>query len=210
MKTMVYDRSTLETLLANTLREKTDSYTVKEILKLYPTVLDLLDASEEELQLINGIGPAKARQIKAVLELGRLLSSPPKQNRYTIRSPRDAYMLLKDRIAFEKQENFMCIAMDTKNHVIGIHTITVGTLNSSLVHPREVFRPLIRQAAASFICGHNHPSGISKPSPEDITVTMRLQQVGDLMGIELLDHVIVSANEYTSLKERGYMDGGNS
>jgi DNA repair protein RadC len=208
MRTMVYDRHTLEALLANSLREKTDSYTVKAILDKYTSLFELLDASEQELQQISGIGYAKARQIKAVLELGRLLAVPPKQERQTIRSPQDAFELFRYELAHLQQEHFIIAGLNTKNHVLFKHTVTIGTLNASLVHPREVFRPLIRHAAASCIVAHNHPSGDSTPSREDITVTKRLQEAGEIIGIDVLDHIVCGVEEFTSLKERGFMDGG--
>jgi DNA repair protein RadC len=205
LKTMVYDRHTLETLLANSLQERTDSYTVKAILDRYSSLFELLDASEQELQQIVGIGKAKARQIKAVFELGRLVAVPPKQERLVIRSPQDAYELFRYDLTHLHQEHFVVAGLNTKNHVLFKHTVTIGTLNASLVHPRECFRPLIRHAAASCIVAHNHPSSCTEPSREDIEVTKRLTKAGNIIGIEVLDHIIVGANEFTSLKEKGFM-----
>jgi DNA repair protein RadC len=205
MKTMVYDRHTLEALLANSLRERTDSYTVKALLDKYTSLFELLDASELELQQINGIGQAKARQIKAVLELGRLLAVPPKQERQTIRSPQDAYDLFRYELAHLHQENVLIAGLGTKNRVKFTKVVFIGSLNACVLHPREIFRELIRNAAASCIVAHNHPSGDTTPSREDIEVTKRLAEAGNIIGIEVLDHIIVGANEFTSLKEKGLM-----
>lgn len=205
MKEMAYDNVNLQTLLAHTLREKADSYTLKELLHHYPTMLQLLNATEEELQQITGIGPTKARQIRSIIELSRLLSAPTKDERYVIRSPKDAFNLLKGELTPLTQEHFIVIGLNTKNHVLFTHTVTIGTLNSSLVHPREVFRPLIKKSACSCIVAHNHPSGDSTPSAEDINVTKRLVQAGEIIGIELLDHIIIGLDEFTSLKEKGWL-----
>lgn len=189
-------------VLAQTLREKPNGFTVQQILKEYPTISELIEASEEELQLISGIGPAKAKQIKAILELSHLLTSPIKQVAQ-IRSAEDAYLAVKGKLEFKMQEHFLCMALNTKHRILAIYTVSIGLLGASLVHPREVFRPLIRLSASACIVAHNHPSGDSTPSPEDIVVTKRLSEAGRLIEIELLDHIVVGSNEYTSLKVKG-------
>jgi DNA repair protein RadC len=103
------------------------------------------------------------------------------------------------------QEHFVCLYLNTKNQVIHRQTIFIGSLNASIVHPREVFREAVRRAAASVICAHNHPSGDASPSREDIEVTKRLVECGKMIGIELLDHLIIGDNKYVSLKEKGYV-----
>lgn len=120
-----------------------------------------------------------------------------------ITSPKDVYVILKGLIGDSDRENFALITLDTKNYVTAVHTVSIGTLNSALIHPREVFKVAIIKNAASIIIGHNHPSGNSSESNEDIQVTKRLKESGELLGIQLLDHIIVGDSEYTSLKEKG-------
>ncbi len=125
---------------------------------------------------------------------------------YTIRSPQDAKELAQAQIGDEDREVFLVMMLNTKNQVIALHRAHVGSLNASIVHPREVMKPAILNNAASIIVSHQHPSGNPSPSPEDIDVTKRLVDAGLLLGIEVLDHVIVSyTGEYVSLKEKGYM-----
>jgi DNA repair protein RadC len=119
-----------------------------------------------------------------------------------IRKPQDIYQLSLDLISKE-QEHFVVYFLNSKNRVIGRKTVFIGSLNASIVHPREVFRAAIENMSASIICVHNHPSGDPSPSPQDIIVTQRLHEAGEIIGIELLDHVIVSRDGYVSLKERG-------
>lgn len=125
---------------------------------------------------------------------------------YTIRSPEDAKEIAQAQIGDEDREVFLVMMLNTKNQVIGLHRAHVGSLNASIVHPREVMKPAILNNAASIIVSHQHPSGNPSPSPEDIEVTKRLVEAGQILGIEVLDHVIVSyTGQYVSLKEKGYM-----
>lgn len=123
----------------------------------------------------------------------------------SITQPHDAYSVLSSYLEGQDRENFVVLLLDTKNKVIGINTVSVGTLNSSLVHPREVFKPAILSNAAAIILGHNHPSGHATPSNEDIETTKKLTAAGALLGIAVLDHIVVGDNSYASLKENGYM-----
>lgn len=148
---------------------------------------------------------AKANLIVAVKNHCRNLYEKPLPERYTIQSPDDAAQLMMERMRFLKQEHFVCLYLNTKNQIIGEETIFIGTLNSSLVHPREVFMYAVKYSAAGIICLHNHPSGDCIPSQEDISVTKRLIDNGELMGINVLDHLIIGDKKYTSLKEKGYI-----
>lgn len=125
---------------------------------------------------------------------------------YKVRSPQDCGMLAVDLIGSEDREVLLVLCLNTKNDVVAIHRCHVGSLNSSIVHPREVFKSAILNNAASIIISHNHPSFNCSPSIEDIEVTKRIQEAGILLGIELLDHLIVAPNIYLSLKEKGYMN----
>lgn len=123
----------------------------------------------------------------------------------TIRSPKDAVDVLKEYIGNEDREHFVVMMLSTKNTINAIHTASIGSLSSAIVHPREVFKAAIVANASSIILGHNHPSGDPTPSSEDIEVTKRLRDVGDLIGIDVLDHVIVGDERFYSLKERGLL-----
>lgn len=157
----------------------------------------------EEIAAVHGLGPAKAAQIKAAIEFGRRLVSASEEERPRIGSPLDVYNLLGPSLREERREHFVALLMDTKNGVIRQRTISIGDLSSSLVHPREVFVEAIRGSAASIIVAHNHPSGDPTPSPEDMAVTRRLKEAGDLLGIDLLDHIVLGDNRWVSLREQG-------
>jgi DNA repair protein RadC len=157
-----------------------------------------------ELMEINGIGEAKACIILAAVELGRRIGQVRNPGRPVISSPADVDRLLRGRIANLDRENFVVVLLNTKNEVIETPTVSVGTLSSSLVHPREVFKPAIRASAASVVVTHNHPSGKVEPSQEDREVTRRLGEAAEILGIEVLDHVIVG-NGYFSMKEHGML-----
>ena len=154
---------------------------------------------------IKGIGEAKAIHLLASIELGRRLSKKRTDERFTIRSPQDAATFLMPDMSSLLQENFVTLFLNVKNQIIHQQTIFIGSLNASIVHPREIFREAVKRSAASIICAHNHPSGNPSPSPEDIDVTNRLQEAGLIIGIELLDHVIIGDHQFISLKEKGYM-----
>lgn len=165
----------------------------------------LADLSLTELMQIKGIGPAKAVQLKAGIELGLRLSRRTFGERVIVRSPRDAYEAVAEELQDLRKEHFVCLFLNTKNHVIGQETLSVGSLNASIVHPREVFRAAIKCSSASIVCAHNHPSGDPAPSPEDISLTKRLVEAGRIVGIDVLDHIVVGDSTYVSLKEQGLM-----
>jgi DNA repair protein RadC len=160
-------------------------------------------ATIEELAQVRGVGPAKAAQIKAAIEFGRRLIVASPEERPKIRSPRDVFNLVGPSLRDERREHFLALLLDTKNGVLRVRTVSVGDLSSSIVHPREVFVEAIRHGAASLIVAHNHPSGDPAPSPEDIAVTRRLVDAGELLGISLLDHVVIGDSRFVSLKEQG-------
>jgi len=165
----------------------------------------LKDATIEELTSIKGIGPAKGVMILAAIELGRRLNNFKSAEQITIRSPKNGADYVMEDMRTLKQEHFVVIFLNTKNEIIHRETIFKGSLNSSIVHPREVFREAVKRSAASIICFHNHPSGDPTPSQEDIHVTRRLADSGKMMGIEVLDHIIIGDRKFTSLKEKGYL-----
>ncbi|WP_174269869.1 RadC family protein [Bacillus methanolicus] len=165
----------------------------------------LKDATLEEITAIKGIGKAKAIQVLAAVELGRRIANLSYDDRYVIRSPEDGAKYLMNDLRFLSQEHFVCLYLNTKNQVLHRQTIFIGSLNASIVHPREVFKEAFRRSAASIICAHNHPSGDPTPSREDIEVTKRLAECGKIIGIDLLDHLVIGENKYVSLKEKGYL-----
>jgi DNA repair protein RadC len=177
----------------------------QRLLKQCGGLRQLVEMEMEQLTDIKGIGTAKALQILAAFELGKRLARTGPGTPISIRSPQDVAELFMEELRYLPKEHFVCLYLNSKNHVISRETLSVGTLNASLVHPREVFRPAIQKNSASIICAHNHPSGDPTPSPEDIQMTQRLYEAGKLIGIELLDHIIIGDNRYISLKEHGYL-----
>ncbi|MBO8155929.1 MAG: DNA repair protein RadC [Bacillaceae bacterium] len=165
----------------------------------------LKDASVEELTAIKGIGTAKAVNIIASIELGRRMHALKPSDSYVIRSPEDGADYVMEEMRDLKQEHFVALFLNTKNQVIHQQTIFIGSLNASIVHPREVFKEAVKRSAASIICAHNHPSGDPTPSQEDIHVTKRLAECGKVLGIELLDHLVIGDRKFVSLKEKGYL-----
>jgi DNA repair protein RadC len=156
-----------------------------------------------ELVDFDGIGHATAARIKAALELGRrmLLARPP--DRYVIRSPADLAQLMMAEMAPLEQEHFRTVLLDTRNRVLHTHTLYIGSLNASHVRISEVFRLAVTYSAAALIVCHNHPSGDPTPSPEDVEVTRQLVAAGQMMDVELLDHLIIGQQRFVSLRERG-------
>ncbi|MGM8213000.1 RadC family protein [Virgibacillus sp. W0430] len=165
----------------------------------------LNDATIEELTAIKGIGPAKGVVILAAIELGRRMHQYKPEDTYIIRSPEDGADYVMEEMRNLNQEHFVVLFLNTKNQIVHRQTIFIGSLNASIVHPREVFREAVKRSAASIICAHNHPSGDPSPSQEDIHVTKRLVQAGKMIGIELLDHLIIGNKRFVSLKEKGYI-----
>ncbi|HHX14019.1 MAG TPA: DNA repair protein RadC [Clostridiales bacterium] len=166
---------------------------------------DLADLSPEELIKLPGLGPAKACQVLAAVELGRRMAVTPRQDRPEIADPNDVAGLFMEKMRYLKKEHFTVLFLSTKNEIICAEEISVGNLNSSIVHPREVFRGAVKRGAAAVILVHNHPSGHPQPSQNDIDVTRRLVEAGDLMGIPVLDHLIIGDGVFISLKEQNLM-----
>jgi len=156
----------------------------------------------EELIKINGVGYCKAAQIIAAIELGKRISSRSVDARLKVDSPIVIVELLMEEMRYLNKEHFKVVLLNTKNQIISIEEISVGNLNSSIVHPREVFNIAIKRSANSIILVHNHPSGDSTPSNEDINVTHRLIEAGEIIGIKVLDHIIIGDNNYVSLKQK--------
>ncbi|SDK40835.1 RadC family protein [Sediminibacillus albus] len=165
----------------------------------------LKDATIEELTAIKGIGTAKGVLLLAAIEFGNRMHRFKPDERHVIRSPEDGADYVMEEMRNLNQEHFVCLFLNTKNQILHRQTIFIGSLNSSIVHPREVFREAVKRSAASIICAHNHPSGDPSPSQEDIHVTKRLLECGKMIGIELLDHLVIGDRKFVSLKEKGYL-----
>ncbi|MFD2133678.1 DNA repair protein RadC [Pseudogracilibacillus auburnensis] len=165
----------------------------------------LSEATIEELTAIKGIGTAKGVVLLAAIELGKRIQQYKPEERFIIRSPEDGAEYVMEEMRNLKQEHLVVLFLNTKNQIIHRQTIFIGSLNASIVHPREIYREAVKRSAASIICAHNHPSGDPTPSQEDIHVTRRLVEAGKMMGIELLDHLVIGNDIFISLKEKGYL-----
>ena len=162
----------------------------------------LTNCTMEELMQIKGIGLAKASQIIAAVELGKRIALTTNVNNYKIQGPEDISNLLMEEMRYLNKEIFNIILLNTKNNVIAIENISIGSLNASIVHPREVFNIAIKRSSSAIILAHNHPSGDPKPSTEDINITKRLIEAGTIIGINVLDHIIIGDGIYFSMKEK--------
>ncbi|HET7522400.1 MAG TPA: DNA repair protein RadC [Bacillales bacterium] len=196
-------------LLAIVLRSGTSRESVlqlsQRLLHHFQGLRLLQDATVDELTQLKGIGTAKAVQILAAIELGKRFSRLQTAGRTAIHSPEAGAEYVMDEMRFLSQEHFVCLYLNTKNEVLHRQTVFIGSLNASIVHPREVFKEAFRRSAASVICLHNHPSGDPSPSREDIAITKRLVECGKMLGIEVLDHIVIGDQKFISLKEKGYI-----
>ncbi|MFO0773487.1 MAG: DNA repair protein RadC [Nitrospiraceae bacterium] len=158
----------------------------------------------DELCQVPGIGPAKAAQLKAAVEVGKRALASPLTSGTGITSSADVYAAYYPLLRDVRQEVFILVLLDAKHMVIKDVRVSAGTLTASLVHPREVFSPAIRESAAAIICIHNHPSGDPTPSPEDRQLTQRLEEAGRLLGIPVLDHIVIGDGRYVSFADQGW------
>ena len=175
----------------------------QELLSRFGNIKAISEATIEELSQIKGIGFAKAAQIKACFELGKRQDLEPELKDFDIKNPQSVVKAIQSSIKDKAKEHFKLILLNTRNKIIGISTVSIGTLNSNLVHPREVFKDAISHSAASVVFAHNHPSGDPEPSEDDLTITKRLTEAGKILGIEVIDHIIISKNGFFSFKEKG-------
>jgi DNA repair protein RadC len=169
------------------------------------SVRDLAGASVEKISRVRGVGFARACRLKAAVELGRRVVKSTRGDLKTVRCPGDAAGLVMEDMKNLDREHFRVILLDSKNSVIGIETVSIGTVNASLVHPREVLKPALEKSATCMILVHNHPTGNVSPSREDILLTRRFEKCGRIVGIEVVDHIIIGDGRYTSMKEGGYL-----
>ena len=179
----------------------------QELLTRFGSLQGLADATLAELRAIKGVGEAKAIQLKAIFALGARLERAPKA-KISIDTPLHAYHFIKEIFESETREMLIAILQDVKNQLITYEIVSIGTLSTSLVHPREIFYPAIRHKAARMILVHNHPSGDPTPSKQDIEITKSLIEVAAMMEIPIQDHLIIGSGKYVSLRQQGIQFNG--
>jgi DNA repair protein RadC len=196
----------LALLLGRGIKGESVMLTAQKLLSKFGNLKNIASASVEELIQTKGIGPAKAAQIKAAFELSkRLEDSFDESPKITVKSPDSAIKAAKNQLKGKKKEHFLVLCLDTRNHLINTHKVSIGSLDCSIVHPREVFKEAISSCAASVIFVHNHPSGDPTPSEDDIKLTKRLVEAGEIIGIEVLDHIIVCDKDFLSMKAKNLL-----
>ena len=192
----------LQLILGRGVAGESVAVTAQKLLAQFGSLQKLAEASIEELFSIRGIGLAKAAQIKAAFEISRRLSTQaPSYKSKELTDPEKVYRLIKSKLRDYYKEHFYIIALNSRNYSIA--EISVGSLNASIVHPREVFAEAIKNKAASVILAHNHPSGDPEPSEDDLVITKKLIKAGEILGIAVADHIIITRNNYFSLKAQG-------
>lgn len=174
----------------------------KKAIKKFKGLRGVLDAPPEDLQEIDGIGSSNIFGLKLFQAMSERYAREHVSERIVLDSPKAVFDYLQSSIGRETKENFVMLSLDSRGQLIKINKISVGTLNASLVHPREVFQTAIKNLAAQIIIAHNHSSSNPQPSPEDIALTRRLEEASRIVGIELVDHIIVTADKYVSMKEQ--------
>jgi len=175
----------------------------QELLAEFGNINAISKATIEELSQIKGIGSAKAAQIKACFELGKRQFVETEYKNLEYENPQSIVKAVGGSIKDKAKEHFKLISLNSRNKIIGISTVSIGILNANLVHPREIFKEAIDYNAAAIVLAHNHPSGDPEPSEGDLEVTKRLVEAGKILGIEVVDHIIVTKTAYFSFKEKG-------
>jgi len=191
----------LQLILGRGISGESVAVTAQKLLAQFGSLQKLAEASIEELSSIKGIGLAKAAQIKAVFEISRRLSTQaPSYKSKELTDPEKVYRLVKSKLKDYHKEHFYIIALNSRNY--SISEVSVGSLNTSIVHPREVFAEAIKNKAASVVFAHNHPSGDPEPSEDDLEITKQLTESGKILGIEVIDHIIITKTGFISFKEK--------
>jgi DNA repair protein RadC len=192
----------LQLILGRGVAGESVAITAQKLLSQFGSLQKLAEASIEELSSIKGIGLAKAAQIKSAFEIGRRVSlQTPSYKSKELTDPEKVYRLIKSKLKDYHKEHFYIIALNSRNYSIA--EVSVGSLNASIVHPREVFAEAIKSKAASVIFAHNHPSGDPEPSEDDLLLTKKLVESGKILGIEVIDHIIVAKDRFFSFKDKG-------
>jgi DNA repair protein RadC len=194
----------LAVVLGRGIKNESVLVTAQRLLDRFKTMRGIAEATTEELRAVRCIGLAKACQIQAAFELANRRRIKSEDNpKAAISSPEDVYNELQTKARGKKKEYFWAVLLDTRNKIIKSVEISVGSLDSSIVHPRELFKEAIAASASSIIVAHNHPSGNPQASQEDIKLTKRLKESGELIGIEIVDHIILGDEQFLSLKREG-------
>ncbi len=188
---------------SGTKRERSIDLAHKVLMLNKRGIAGIHQASLKELETISGIGRVKAIQIKALAELSTRIAKTNALQKLQISSPSSVADIYMEEMRHLQQEHLKIVLLDTKNNIINDHTVSVGTVNASLINPREVFIHALKNGAVHMIILHNHPSGDPTPSREDISITKRIVEASDIIGIKLLDHIIIGDGNYISLKEKG-------
>ena len=197
---MIGDEELISILLGSGVRSRPALTVATELVTTTGGVVALSRASPRELALVRGVGTARATRIAAAFELGRR-AMESQQRRELVAQPEDIYRLCAPRLAGLQQEVFIAVGMDIRNGLLDVVEVARGSVHAVEVHPREVFRPLVRMAAAAGVVVHNHPSGDPTPSPDDIALTRRLRDAGALLGIPIIDHVVIGDSGFRSIAE---------
>jgi DNA repair protein RadC len=177
----------------------------QELVIKFGNIKAISEATIEELSQIKGIGFAKAAQIKACFELGKRMDLEPELKDFDIKDPQSVVKAISASIKDKAKEHFKLILLNARNKILGISTISIGSLNASIAHPREVFKDAIMHNAYSVVLAHNHPSGDPEPSEDDLTITKRFLEAGKILGIEVIDHIIITKTGFFSFKEKGLL-----
>lgn len=202
------DSELLAVILRSGTQGKNSLTLAQEILKVmekssYPGLTGLLHISVQDLMKINGIGRVKAVQLKCIGELSKRIARNAARPQLVMNSPDSIAAYYMEELRHEEQEVVICMMSDVKGHFLGDKILTRGTATGSMVTPREIYMEALRRHAVSLILIHNHPSGDPTPSPDDVQITTRIYQVGELIGIHLLDHIVIGDQKYCSFREEG-------
>ncbi|MFI8713227.1 RadC family protein [Brevibacillus brevis] len=195
---------TLATVLSQLINVKPEGRIIQNLMARFPTLPDLLDAREDELRAVSGIGKVKAQQIISALDLARSICSQASRPS-VVRTSRDIFNHLKVDMQYLPKEYFVVVGLDSKMHILFSEVVSVGSLDTAILHPREVFRPVLKRNAGAAIFIHNHPSGDPTPSSQDIDITRQLQRAGEILTVRVVDHIIIGYETYCSLAEQGYL-----
>ncbi|MFA6097458.1 MAG: DNA repair protein RadC [Candidatus Paceibacterota bacterium] len=198
------DYEIIELLLTLGTPRKDCKKPAKEAVAKFKGLTGVLDATLEELQQIEGVGPSNAIAIKLFQAISERYAKEKVSPKILLNSPQLIFEYLKERIGKEKKEHFTIICLDTRNNLI-VEEVSIGTLNASLIHPREVFKKAILNNSSHVVVAHNHPSGDPSPSEDDIVTTRRLVEAGKILGIAVTDHIIVTKKDFVSLREKGFV-----
>lgn len=202
------DSELLAVILRSGTQGKNSLTLAQEILKVmekssYPGLTGLLHISVQDLMKINGIGRVKAVQLKCIGELSKRIARNAARPQLVMNSPASIAAYYMEELRHEEQEVVICMMADVKGHFLGDKILTRGTVTGSMVTPREIYMEALRRHAVSLILIHNHPSGDPTPSPDDVQITTRIYQAGELIGIHLLDHIVIGDQKYCSFREEG-------